>query len=88
MPGDADDRPAALPDHLGYWLRTVSNQVSHAFARRLADTGVTVAEWVALRTLYDHDEVAPTQLADEMHMTKGAISRSTSLPVATSSSGR
>ena len=29
--------------HLGYWIRYVSNHVSHAFAIRLAAIGVTVA---------------------------------------------
>jgi DNA-binding MarR family transcriptional regulator len=37
--------------------------------------GVTVAEWVFLRVLYDADWVAPSLLAQHMGMTKGAISR-------------
>ena len=42
-----------LESHLGYWLRYVSNHVSHAFALKVAARGVTVAEWVVLRELYD-----------------------------------
>lgn len=66
---------SALTDHLGYWLRLVSNHVSQSFARRLDDKGVTVAEWVVLRELYDVEALAPSRLAKAMGMTKGAISK-------------
>ncbi len=61
--------------HLGYWLRTVSNAVSQSFARSVEAEGVTVAEWVFLRMLYDVEGIAPSQLAERMGMTKGAISK-------------
>ncbi len=64
-----------LEAHLGYWLRFVSNQVSHAFGVKLAARGVTVAEWVVLRELYDKDATAPSALAERMGMTRGAISK-------------
>lgn len=64
-----------LTVHTGYWLRMVSNAVSQDFARRLADEGVTVAEWVFLRALYDVDAMAPSALAGRMGMTRGAISK-------------
>jgi MarR family transcriptional regulator, lower aerobic nicotinate degradation pathway regulator len=67
--------PAGLEDHLGYWLRLVSNAVSQGFARRVEAEGVTVAEWVFLRALYDVDPMAPSQLAERLGMTKGAISK-------------
>ena len=60
--------------HLGYWIRYVSNHVSHAFALKLAAVEVTVAEWVVLRELYD-GESAPSALADRVGMTRGAISK-------------
>ena len=60
--------------HLGYWLRYVSNHVSHAFALKLATLEVTAAEWVVLRELYDL-ESAPSALADRLGMTRGAISK-------------
>ena len=41
-----------LKQHAGFWLRFVSNHVSHAFARKLLSSGVTVAEWVVLREMY------------------------------------
>src|SRR5687767_11613169 len=64
-----------LTAHTGYWLRMVSNAVSQDFARKIADEGVTVAEWSFMRTLYDADAMAPSALAEKMGMTKGAISK-------------
>src|SRR5271154_2099072 len=63
-----------LGSHLGYWLRYVSNHVSHAFSLKLAARGVTVVEWVVVRELYDA-ESAPSALADRLGMTRGAISK-------------
>ncbi|MFT3776137.1 MAG: MarR family transcriptional regulator [Minicystis sp.] len=64
-----------LDAHLGYWLRFVSNHVSHAFSVKLSGRDVTVAEWVAMRELFEHDSVAPSKLADDLGMTRGAISK-------------
>lgn len=64
-----------LEAHLGYWLRFVSNQVSHAFSRKVAACEVTVAEWVILRELYDGDSLAPSTLAEKIGMTRGAVSK-------------
>ncbi|WP_454914824.1 MarR family winged helix-turn-helix transcriptional regulator [Xanthobacter sediminis] len=64
-----------LTDHLGFWLRAVSNHVSQAFAARLEGSGVTVAEWVMLRTLHGQEPMAPSRLADEMSITRGAVTR-------------
>jgi len=64
-----------LEAHLGYWLRFVSNQVSHAFSLKVAERGVTVVEWVVLRELYECDAMAPSVLAEKIGMTRGAISK-------------
>jgi MarR family transcriptional regulator, lower aerobic nicotinate degradation pathway regulator len=64
-----------LTDHLGYWMRLVSNQVSHRFTRRLSDVQVTVAEWVIMRALFRRDAISPSQLADEMGLSRGAITK-------------
>ncbi len=71
----ADKRVSELSDHLGFWLRAVSNHVSYSFARNLAAMEVTVAEWVVLRTLYDRPPTAPSQIAKELGMTRGAITK-------------
>lgn len=64
-----------LDDHLGYWLRFVSNAVSAEFARKVEARGITVSEWVVLRVLYDHAELAPRELAAAIGITKGPVSR-------------
>lgn len=64
-----------LEDHLGYWLRLVSNHVSYAFTRKVEARGVTVAEWVLLREMLDAGAVNPSQLADKLGMTRGAVSK-------------
>ncbi len=64
-----------LHDHLGYWMRTVSNAVSLSFARKVEAAGVTVAEWVFLRMLHDVEGITPAGLTERMGMTKGAISK-------------
>lgn len=64
-----------LTDHLGFWLRAVSNQVSHAFAGKLADRDITVAEWVVLRSLYGKEAMPPSHLAANIGMTRGAITK-------------
>ncbi|NEI71294.1 MarR family transcriptional regulator [Rhizobium lusitanum] len=61
--------------HLGFWLRMVSNHVSHAFAAKLADKQVTVAEWSLMRTLYGKEPTPPSRLADDMGMSRGAITK-------------
>jgi len=66
---------SALEVHLGYWLRMVSNDVSQAFARRLVASGVTVAEWVMLREMFDVAELAPSELAERTGLTRGAVSK-------------
>jgi DNA-binding MarR family transcriptional regulator len=71
--------PSALETHLGYWLRVVSNHVSRGFQTRVEAHGVTVAEWVVLRTLFDENSLGagtkPSALAETLGLTRGAISK-------------
>ncbi len=71
MPSDV----STLESHLGYWLRLVSNQVSLSFGKRVQEEGVTVAEWVILRYLFDHNDAQATDCAKSLGLTKGAISK-------------
>ncbi|HET9510445.1 MAG TPA: MarR family transcriptional regulator [Sphingomonas sp.] len=66
---------SALGSHLGFWLRRVSNHVSQRFAARLAEQGVTPAEWVLLRLLHDAGAVPPSVLAERLGFTRGAITK-------------
>jgi len=67
--------PARLEDHLGFWLRFVSNHVSLRFQQLLEMQGVTVTEWVALRTLWDQPQTSHAELIQALGMTKGATSK-------------
>ncbi len=64
-----------LEAHLGYWLRSVSNHVSQAFQLKVERRGVTVAEWVVLRTLYDANGIQPSELASHVGLSRGAVSK-------------
>lgn len=65
----------ALEDHLGFWLRFVSNHVSGRFEKLIAAHGLTVTEWVALRTLYNKTQNTHAELIEALGMTKSAASK-------------
>ena len=64
-----------LEAHLGFWLRFVSNHVSVRFQKLLEARGVTVSEWVALRSLLEKPESSHAELIQSLGMTKGAASK-------------
>src|SRR5580692_12605107 len=64
-----------VKEHVGFWLRFVSNHVSHAFAGKLLASGVTVAEWVVMREMFDNDETSPGALAERIGITRGGVSK-------------
>jgi DNA-binding MarR family transcriptional regulator len=68
-------RPSQLEDHLGYWLRCLSNYVHQGFARRLERHEVTVPQWVVLRCLYDAENASLNELAASVGVDNGALSR-------------
>ncbi|AWM38018.1 putative HTH-type transcriptional regulator [Gemmata obscuriglobus] len=67
--------PSPLDAHIGFWLRFISNHVSHAFAAKVEGHGVTVAEWVVLRQLLTTGATAPSALAEGLGLTRGAVSK-------------
>jgi DNA-binding MarR family transcriptional regulator len=71
----SDFTVSGLKKHVGFWLRFVSNHVSHAFARKLQASGVTVAEWVVMREMFDDDEISPGVVAERIGMTRGGVSK-------------
>ena len=70
-----ESAPSNLEQHVGYWLRCLSNFVSHSFAERLAKQGVSVAQWVVLRTLYDGDVLTLNDATKQVGVDKSTLSR-------------
>lgn len=68
-------QPSALSDHIGFWLRALSNAVSDSFAARLATHAISVPQWVVLRLLYDREGASLRELAQAIDVDKGAMSR-------------
>ena len=66
---------SSLESHLGFWLRFVSNHVSGRFEKSVEDAGVSLSDWVALRSMYGRSETSAATLMAELGMTKGAISK-------------
>jgi DNA-binding MarR family transcriptional regulator len=66
---------SSLEAHIGFWLRFVSNHVSHGFARKLLGHDVTVAEWVLLRVMFEVSDTSPSLLATATGLTRGAVSK-------------
>ena len=64
-----------LEDHLGYWLRCLSNYVSESFAARLSAHDISVAQWVVLRSLYDQEELTLNEAAARVGVDKSSLSR-------------
>lgn len=73
--GAAPSYQGPLKAHLGFWLRFVSNHVSGAFRHKLAQHGVSVAEWALLRELSEQGAMAPSQLAVLLGVTRGGITK-------------
>lgn len=69
------DKTSDLEYHIGFWLRFVSNHVSFSFRDRISRLDITVAEWVALRSLYNRAPCSLKELADQMGVDAGATSR-------------
>jgi len=75
MTASKGKRVSRLEDHVGYWIRLVSNHVSTSFARRLEKVDVSVSEWVVLRKLYEAQAASPSSLGESIGMTKAPVSR-------------
>lgn len=64
-----------LEDHLGYWLRCLSNLVHHSFAARLLKHDISVEQWVVLRTVHQMPNSALNQVALTLGVDKSSLSR-------------
>ena len=68
-------QPSRLEDHLGFWLRKLSNQVSEGFAERVKKHECSVAQWVVLRVLFDHDAMPLKEIVARVGVDQGSLSR-------------
>ncbi len=66
---------SGLQDHVGYWLRRLSDEVHLSFERKLADHGVTVAQWNVLVSLYRNEGETVAELARFIDTDTAAVSR-------------
>ncbi|MBC7997999.1 MAG: MarR family transcriptional regulator [Leptolyngbya sp.] len=64
-----------LESHLGYWLRYISNHVSHTFQMKVEESGVTVSEWVIMREMFRIGYTSSTEIARHTGLTKSAVSK-------------
>jgi hypothetical protein len=55
--------------------------IAHAFARKLVSSGVTVAEWVVMREVFDDEKTSPGVMVERIGMTHGGISKLAALVV-------
>lgn len=67
--------PSNLDDHLGYWLRCLSNLVSGSFEEKLASHDISVAQWVVLRILFENSGATLNQAAHLVGVDKSSLSR-------------
>ncbi|MFJ3174169.1 MarR family winged helix-turn-helix transcriptional regulator [Streptomyces roseus] len=66
---------SGLRDHLGYWIRRLSDEVHGRFERQLASHDVTVAQWAVLITVYRGDAVTTREVGRYVNVDAGAVSR-------------
>ena len=64
-----------LEDHIGYWLRCLSNFVHHSFTQRLEKYDISVEQWVVLRTLFDREGTSLQEAAQLIGVDNSSLSR-------------
>ncbi|MES2336843.1 MAG: MarR family transcriptional regulator [Pseudomonadota bacterium] len=64
-----------LSDQLADHLRHAAARIARMQGATLAPHGVTLAEWMILRALYDAGAVAPSALAQACGLTRGAVTK-------------
>lgn len=70
-----NDSSSGLHDHLGFWLRRLSDKVHVSFERKLAAHDVTVSQWNVLVTLYRGDAETVGEIARFLQTDPAAVSR-------------
>jgi DNA-binding MarR family transcriptional regulator len=66
---------SGLRDHVGYWLRRLSDEVHLGFERKLAAHGVTVPQWNVLVALHRGEGATVAEIARFIETDAAAVSR-------------
>lgn len=66
---------SGLVDHSAYWLHRLSSAVLVQFETRLAETGVTVAQWKVMVVLYRNDASTVFSIANFINIDAGSVTR-------------
>lgn len=69
------NKTSHLKDHIGFWLRRISNEVHNAFVSKLEKAEITIPEWCVLIALYHDHETTPAQIAAKVGIDRAAVSR-------------
>lgn len=64
-----------LEDHLGYWVRCLSNFVHENFAQKIARYDVSVEQWVVLRTIFGNEPLTLQETASLVGVDNSSLSR-------------
>ncbi|WP_354644370.1 MarR family winged helix-turn-helix transcriptional regulator [Kitasatospora camelliae] len=65
---------SGLHDHLGYWLRRLSDEVHGRFEAEIGRYDVTVSQWGVMAAVF-HGHGTTTAVARHMDIDPGAVSR-------------
>ncbi len=64
-----------LEDHIGYWIRCLSNFVHDSFAQKIKSYDISVEQWVVLRTLFDNEGATLQETAILVGVDNSSLSR-------------
>lgn len=62
-------------DHIGYWLKIASTLSQQSFAASLDKYGISVAQWGALRVLFNHDDLSLNEASALVGVDNSSLSR-------------
>jgi DNA-binding MarR family transcriptional regulator len=62
-------------DHMGYWLRRLSNSVHYEFEHALAEKGVTTSQFCVLITIFKEKINTPIEIARFIEIDNAAVTR-------------
>jgi len=61
--------------HNGYWMRLVSNHSQGKLTRELQANNTSIAEWIVMCHVRERPQITPGELAENLDMTRGAVSK-------------